>query len=115
MKFEDLEIGMKVKVVSSIGFCGGNVGKIGYIIRLDPDSSYLNVKVSFDSEDDGVDWGNSSGLERAEYEPTNSLEQQLLNSLIKSMEEALNALNLEHLDALSKAYQRIKSASNQTN
>ena len=113
MKFEDLEIGMKVKVVSSGGFCGGNVGKIGHIIRLDPNNRHLNVKVSFDSEDD--DWGNSSELELVEGEPINSLEQQLLNSLIKNMEKASNALNLEHLDALSKAYQRIKSVSNQTN
>ena len=113
MKFEDLEIGMEVKVVSSNGFYCENVGKIGRVIKLEK-GGHLDVKVSFDSEDD-VEWGNSSALERAEYEPTNSLEQQLLNSLIKSMEEALNALNLEHLDALSKAYQRIKSVSNQTN
>ena len=114
MKFEDLKIGMKVKVVSSDCFHVGNVGKIGHIIRLDPDSDF-NAKVSFDSEGDETDWGNSSDLELVEDKPINSLEQQLLNSLIKSMEEALNALNLEHLDALSKAYQRIKSASNQTN
>ena len=115
MKFEDLELGMKVKVVSSRGFCGENVGKIGHIIRLDPDNNHLSVKVSFDSEDDVADWGNSSDLELVEDEPINSLEQQLLNSLIKNMEKASNALNLEHLDALSKAYQRIKSVSNQTN
>ena len=115
MKFEDLEIGMKVKVVSSIGFCGRNVGKIGHIIRLDPNNRHLNVKVSFDSEEGVVDWGNSSALELVEGEPINSLEQQLLNSLIKNMEKASNALNLEHLDVLSKIYQRIKSVSNQTN
>ena len=115
MKFEDLEIGMKVKVVSSGVFCGGNVGKIGHIIRLDPNSRHFNVKVSFDSENDVVDWGNNSEIELVEDEPINTLEQQLLNSLIKNMDKASNALNLEHLDALSKAYQRIKSVSNQTN
>ena len=114
MKFEDLKIGMKVKVVSSDYFNVGNVGKIGHIIRLDH-GSYLNAKVSFDDQNDDTEWGNSYDLELVEDKPINSLEQQLLNSLIKSMEEALNALNLEHLDALSKAYQRIKSVSNQTN
>ena len=115
MKFEDLEIGMKVKVVSSKSFSGRNAGKIGHIVRLDPNTRHLNVKVSFGSGGDVVDWGNSSELELVEDEPINSLEQQLLNSLIKNMDKALNALNLEHLDALSKAYQRIKSVSNQTN
>ena len=114
MKFEDLEIGMEVKVVSSNGFCSENVGKIGRIIRLDQGSS-LNVKVCFDPETNIADWGYSSELELVEDESINSLEQKLLNSLIKNMEKALNSLNLEHLDALSKAYQRIKSVSNQTN
>lgn len=114
MKFKDLEIGMKVKVISGGDFYLENVGKVGRIVRLDH-GKRLDVKVSFDDQNDDTDWGNSFALERVEYEPTNSLEQQLLNNLIKNMEKASNSLNLEHLDALSKAYQRIKSVSNQTN
>ena len=109
MKFEDLEVGMKVKIISGNGFCSENVGKIGHIICLDFSNSHLNVKVSFDSDrDDVVDWGNSSGLELVEDEPINSLEQQLLKDLIKNMEKALNGLDLESLETLSKVYQRIK-------
>ena len=115
MKFEDLEIGMKVKIISGNGFCSENVGKIGHIIQLDRHSCDLNVKVSFDSKGDETDWGHSSELGLVEDEPVKALEQQLLDTLVKSMEEASNVLDLESLETLSKVYQRIKSVSNQTN
>ena len=115
MKFEDLEVGMKVKVVSANGFYRKTVGQIGTIILLDPNSSLFDVKVAFDSKDESTEWGHSSALGLVEDEPVKALEQQLLDTLVKSMEEASNVLDLESLETLSKVYQRIKSVSNQTN
>lgn len=49
MKFEDLKIGMKVKVVSNNGFDSEYVGKTGFISQLDKCNGY-DVLVTFGTE-----------------------------------------------------------------
>ena len=105
MKIEDLKIGMKVKVVADNGFYYYNVGKVGFISELD-EGSGSDVKVIF--EDGTCDWGNHAGIELVEDGNNSPSEQQLLKDLIKNMEKALNGLDLESLETLSKVYQRIK-------
>ena len=111
MKFEDLKIGMKVKVVSDNGFCSKYVGKTGFIARIDSNVS-LNVRVSFDDEDDDYDWGYSSSIELAE-DVNKTPEQQLLNELIENMEKCLSVGATETLETLSRVYQRIKAFEHQ--
>ena len=111
MKFEDLKIGMKVKVVSDNGFCSRYVGKTGFISGLDA-TGYLDVRVTFDIEDDEGDWGCSSSIELVE-DVNKTPEQQLLNELIKNMEKSLSVGATETLETLSRVYQRIKAFEHQ--
>ena len=111
MKFEDLKIGMKVKVVSDNGFCSKYVGKTGFISRLDSNGN-LDVRVTFDIEDDDYDWGYSSSIELAE-DINKTPEQQLLNELIENMEKCLSVGATETLETLSRVYQRIKAFEHQ--
>ena len=111
MKFEDLKIGMKVKVVSHFGFCSEYVGKTGFISGLDSTGN-LDVRVTFDIEDDDCDWGYSSSIELAE-DINKTPEQQLLNELIKNMEKCLSVGATETLETLSRVYQRIKAFEHQ--
>ena len=111
MKFEDLKIGMKVKVISDNGFCSKYVGKTGFISGLDA-TSYLDVRVTFDIEDDDYDWGYSSSIELAE-DINKTPEQQLLNELIENMEKCLSVGATETLETLSRVYQRIKAFEHQ--
>ena len=111
MKFEDLKIGMKVKVVSDNGFCSKYVGKTGFISGLDSNGN-LNVRVSFDDEDDDYDWGYSSSIELAE-DVNKTSEQHLLNELIENMEKCLSVGATETLETLSRVYQRIKAFEHQ--
>lgn len=111
MKFEDLKIGMKVKVVSCIGFCSRYVGKTGFISKLDSTGS-LDVRVTFDIEDDDCDWGYISSIELAE-DVNKTSEQHLLNELIKNMEKSLSVGATETLETLSRVYQRIKAFEHQ--
>ena len=111
MKFEDLKIGMKVKVVSDNGFCSKYVGKTGFISGLDSNVN-LDVRVSFDDEDDDYDWGYSSSIELAE-DVNKTPEQHLLNELIKNMEKSLSVGATETLETLSRVYQRIKAFEHQ--
>lgn len=113
MNFKDLEIGMKVKVISGSDFHPKSIGKVGRIIQLD-DGSPLDVKVSFDDQNDDTDWGNSIALVPVDSETTQPLDQ-LMDDLVKQMDKALNGLDFVSLDTLSRIYQRIKSVSNQTN
>lgn len=113
MKFEDLELGMKVKVISDGGFYNENVGKVGRVVRLDH-GKHLDVKVSFNDQNDDTDWGNSGALVPVDSETTQPLDQ-LIDDLVKQMDKALNGLDFVSLDTLSRVYQRIKSVSNQTN
>ena len=108
MKFEDLKIGMKVKVISDIGFCSISVGKTGFISELDA-TGYFDVRVTFDIEDD---WGCSSSIELAEA-VNKTPEQQLLNELIENMEKCLSVGDTETLETLSRVYQRIKAFEHQ--
>lgn len=111
MKFEDLKIGMKVKVVSHSGFGSRHVGKTGFISRLDS-SGNLDVRVTFDIESDDVEWGYSSSIELAE-DVNKTPEQYLLNELIKNMEKCLSVGATETLETLSRVYQRIKAFEHQ--
>lgn len=111
MKFEDLKIGMKVKVVSHGGFCSKYVGKTGFISGLDSNGN-LDVRVSFDDEDDDCDWGYISSIELAE-DVNKTPEQHLLNELIKNMEKCLSVGATETLETLSRVYQRIKAFEHQ--
>ena len=111
MKFEDLKIGMKVKVVSDNGFCSIYVGRTGFISELDS-TGYLDVRVTFDIEDDDYDWGYSSSIELAE-DINKTPEQQLLNELIENMEKCLSVGATETLETLSRVYQRIKAFEHQ--
>ena len=111
MKFEDLKIGMKVKVVSDKGFWPEYVGKTGFISGLDSTGS-LDVRVTFDIEDDDCDWGYSSSIELAE-DVNKPPEQQLLNELIKNMEKCISVGDTETLETLSRVYQRIKAFEHQ--
>ena len=111
MKFEDLKIGMKVKVVSYSGFCTEYVGKTGFISELD-ECDGLDVRVSFDDEDDDYDWGYGSSIELAE-DVNKTSEQHLLNELIKNMEKSLSVGATETLETLSRVYQRIKAFEHQ--
>ena len=111
MKFEDLKIGMKVKVVSDNGFCSKYVGKTGFISGLDSNGN-LDVRVTFDIEDDDYDWGYSSSIELAE-DINKTPEQQLLNELIENMEKCLSVGDTETLETLSRVYQRIKAFEHQ--
>ena len=111
MKFEDLKIGMKVKVVSHDGFCSKYVGKTGFISGLDSNGN-LDVRVTFDIEDDDYDWGYSSSIELAE-DINKTPEQQLLNELIENMEKCLSVGATETLETLSRVYQRIKAFEHQ--
>ncbi len=111
MKFEDLKIGMKVKVVSHDGFYPEYVGKTGFISGLDS-TGYLDVRVTFDIEDDDYDWGYSSSIELAE-DVNKTSEQHLLNELIKNMEKSLSVGATETLETLSRVYQRIKAFEHQ--
>ena len=111
MNFEDLKIGMKVKGVSDNGFCSKYVGKTGFISGLDSNGS-LDVRVSFDDEDDDYDWGHSSSIELAE-DVNKTSEQHLLNELIKNMEKSLSVGATETLEILSRVYQRIKAFEHQ--
>lgn len=111
MKFEDLKIGMKVKVVSNKGFYSKYSGKIGFISGLDS-TGYLDVRVTFDIEDDDSDWGYSSSIELAE-DVNKTPEQNLLNELIKNMEKCLSVGATETLETLSRVYQRIKAFEHQ--
>ena len=111
MKFEDLKIGMKVKVVSDNGFCSKYVGKTGFISKLD-ECDGCDVRVTFDIEDDEYDWGYSSSIELAE-DINKTPEQQLLNELIENMEKCLSVGATETLETLSRVYQRIKAFEHQ--
>ena len=112
MKFEDLKIGMKVKVISDNGFCSRYVGKTGFISGLDT-TGYLDVRVTFDIEDDDYDWGYSSSIELVEEGVNETPEQHLLNELIKNMEKSLSVGATETLETLSRVYQRIKAFEHQ--
>lgn len=109
MKFEDLKIGMKVKVISDNGFCSEYVGKTGVISDLEK-SKGVDVRVTFDNE--GSDWGYSSSIELAE-DVNKTPEQQLLNELVKNMEKCLSVGDTETLETLSRVYQRIKAFEHQ--
>ena len=111
MKFEDLKIGMKVKVVSNNGFRSQHVGETGFISELDS-TGYLDVRVTFDIEGDNYDWGYSSSIELAE-DINKTPEQQLLNELIENMEKSLSVGATETLETLSRVYQRIKAFEHQ--
>ena len=111
MKFEDLKIGMKVKVVSDIGFYSSYVGKTGFISGL-VSAGRLDVRVTFDIEDDEGDWGCSSSIELVE-DINKTSEQQLLNELIENMEKSLSVGDTETLETLSRVYQRIKAFEHQ--
>lgn len=111
MKFEDLKIGMKVKVVSNDGFYSKYVGKTGFISELDSNGN-LDVRVTFDIEDDDYDWGYSSSIELAE-DINKTPEQHLLNKLIENMEKCLSVGATETLETLSRVYQRIKAFEHQ--
>ena len=111
MKFEDLKIGMKVKVISDNGFCSRYVGKTGFISELEA-TGYLDVRVTFDIEDDDYDWGYSSSIELAE-DVNKTSEQHLLNELIENMEKCLSVGATETLETLSRVYQRIKAFEHQ--
>ena len=112
MKFEDLKIGMKVKVVSHDGFYSKHVGRTGFISELDSNGD-LDVRVTFDTEDDNnYDWGYSSSIELAE-DINKTPEQQLLNELIESMEKCLSVGATETLETLSRVYQRMKAFEHQ--
>ena len=111
MKFEDLKIGMKVKVVSNNGFRSQHVGETGFISELDS-TGYLDVRVTFDIEGDNYDWGYSSSIELAE-DINKTPEQQLLNELIENMEKCLSVGATETLETLSRVYQRIKAFEHQ--
>ena len=111
MKFEDLKIGMKVKVVSDNGFCSRYVGKTGFISGLDSNGN-LDVRVTFHIEDDDYDWGYSSSIELAE-DVNKTSEQHLLNELIENMEKCLSVGATETLETLSRVYQRIKAFEHQ--
>ena len=110
MKFEDLKIGMKVKVISDHGFYSEYVGKTGVISELDT-TGYLDVEVTFDNEDS--DWGHSSSIELVEECVNETPEQQLLNKLIENMEKCLSVGDTETLETLSRVYQRIKAFEHQ--
>ena len=110
MKFEDLKIGMKVKVVSHDGFYPEYVGKTGFISELEKCNG-LDVRVSFNNGDD-YDWGYSSSIELAE-DINKTSEQHLLNELIKNMEKSLSVGATETLETLSRVYQRIKAFEHQ--
>ena len=111
MKFEDLKIGMKVKVVSHGGFYSEYFGKTGFISGLDSNGN-LDVRVTFDIEDDDYDWGYSSSIELAE-DINKTPEQHLLNELIENMEKCLSVGATETLETLSRVYQRIKAFEHQ--
>lgn len=111
MKFEDLKIGMKVKVISNNGFRSQHVGKTGFISELDS-TGHLDVRVTFYTEDDNYDWGYSSSIELAE-DINKTPEQQLLNELIENMEKCISVGATETLETLSRVYQRIKAFEHQ--
>ncbi len=111
MKFEDLKIGMKVKVVSHDGFYSKYVGRTGFISELDS-TGHLDVRVTFDIEYDDYDWGHSSSIELAE-DINKTPEQHLLNELIENMEKCLSIGATETLETLSRVYQRIKAFEHQ--
>ena len=111
MKFVDLKIGMKVKVVSDNGFYSEYFGRTGFISGLDA-TGYLDVRVTFDIEDDDYDWGYSSSIELAE-DVNKTSEQHLLNELIENMEKCLSVGATETLETLSRVYQRIKAFEHQ--
>ena len=111
MKFEDLKIGMKVKVVSNNGFDSEYVGKTGFISQLDKCSGY-DVLVTFGTEIGDNDWGCSSSIELAE-DINKTPEQQLLNELIENMEVCLSIGATGTLETLSRVYQRIKAFEHQ--
>ena len=111
MKFEDLKIGVKVKVVSHQGFLSEYVGKTGFISGLDSNGLF-DVRVSFDIESDDFDWGYSSSIGLAE-DVNKTSEQHLLNELIKNMEKCLSVGATETLETLSRVYQRIKAFEHQ--
>lgn len=111
MKFEDLKIGMKVKVVSNNGFDSEYVGKTGFISQLDKCSG-CDVLVTFGTEIGDNDWGYSSSIELAE-DINKTPEQQLLNELIENMKVCLNIGATGTLETLSRVYQRIKAFEHQ--
>lgn len=111
MKFEDLKIGMRVKVVSHDGFYSKYVGRTGFISELDS-TGHLDVRVTFDIEYDDYDWGHSSSIELAE-DINKTPEQHLLNELIENMEKCLSIGATETLETLSRVYQRIKAFEHQ--
>lgn len=111
MKFEDLKIGMKVKVVSNNGFDSEYVGKTGFISQLDKCSG-CDVLVTFGTEIGDNDWGCSSSIELAE-DINKTPEQQLLNELIENMEVCLSIGATGTLETLSRVYQRIKTFEHQ--
>lgn len=112
MKFEDLKIGMKVKVVSNNGFYSDDVGKTGFISQLEKCNGY-DVLVTFDTEDWDEDWGYSSSIELVEECVNKTPEQQLLKELIENMEVCLSIGATGTLETLSRVYQRIKAFEHQ--
>ena len=112
MKFEDLKVGMKVKVVSKKGFCSEYAGKTGFISELDAGGG-LDVRVVFGNGGDDFDWGYSSSIELVDEGVNKTSEQHLLNELTKNMEKCLNVGATETLETLSRVYQRIKAFEHQ--
>jgi coenzyme F420-reducing hydrogenase gamma subunit len=123
MNFEDVKIGMKVQIKQDgLGFSEHYYGRQGVVTRIDDEKGGYDVCVSFSGE--VYDWGNAEGIEPVvDVVKTlivtkgcayKTIEQQTLEQLLQGIQVALEQGNLEAIEALSKAYQRIKSTSNQT-